>query len=71
MELEVLMICSDYQPESFSNSSMATTYPATITGPLYPLGPANDIRIWFIDSGPTSHFTPHPETIYMTRNPVR
>eukprot|EP00957_Ditylum_brightwellii_P114881 8760813-Ditylum_brightwellii.AAC.1 len=39
-------------------------YSATITGPLYPLGLANDLRNWLIDSGATSNVTPHPEDLH-------
>eukprot|EP00957_Ditylum_brightwellii_P048506 3680884-Ditylum_brightwellii.AAC.1 len=61
MEEEVLMACQDCQPES--NSPIETAFSATITGPLYPLGPAIDLRNWLIDSGTTSYFTPHAEDL--------
>eukprot|EP00957_Ditylum_brightwellii_P125724 9583753-Ditylum_brightwellii.AAC.1 len=61
MEEEVLMTCQDCQ--SFLNVSIETAFFVTITGPLYSLGPANDLRNWLIDSGATSHFTPHPEDL--------
>eukprot|EP00957_Ditylum_brightwellii_P145112 11052590-Ditylum_brightwellii.AAC.1 len=43
---------------------METAYSDTITGPLYPLGPANDLTNGLIDSGVTSHFTPHPKDLH-------
>eukprot|EP00957_Ditylum_brightwellii_P005990 453561-Ditylum_brightwellii.AAC.1 len=43
---------------------METTFSATITGPLCPLGPVNYLQNWLIDSGATSHFAPHPEDLY-------
>eukprot|EP00957_Ditylum_brightwellii_P085159 6476857-Ditylum_brightwellii.AAC.1 len=61
MEEEVLMICQECQPES--TSLIETAYSATITGPLYPLGSANDLRNWLIDSEATSHFIPYPEDL--------
>eukprot|EP00957_Ditylum_brightwellii_P177439 13515537-Ditylum_brightwellii.AAC.1 len=40
--------------------SARAAYSATNTGPFFSLSPANDFRNWLIDSGATSHFTPHP-----------
>eukprot|EP00957_Ditylum_brightwellii_P097043 7389898-Ditylum_brightwellii.AAC.1 len=62
MEEELLMMCHKCQPDL--TSSMDTAYSATITGPFCPLGPANDLTSWLIDSGSTSHFIPHPEDLY-------
>eukprot|EP00957_Ditylum_brightwellii_P180043 13715288-Ditylum_brightwellii.AAC.1 len=59
MEEEVLMTCQDCQSDP--NLSIEIAFSATITGPLYSLGPANDLRKWLIDSGATFHVTPHPE----------
>eukprot|EP00957_Ditylum_brightwellii_P066540 5051021-Ditylum_brightwellii.AAC.1 len=61
MEEEVLMACQDYQPDPMF--SIETAFSTTNTGALYPLDPANDLRNWLIDSGSTSHFTPHPEDL--------
>eukprot|EP00957_Ditylum_brightwellii_P165565 12604058-Ditylum_brightwellii.AAC.1 len=61
MEEEVLMTCQDCQPDPFL--LIKSVFSATITGPLHPFGPANDQRKWRIDSGVTSHFTPHPEDL--------
>ena len=61
MEEEVLMACQDCQPDPIFSIEIA--FSATITGPLYPLGPVNDLRNWLIDLGATSHFNPHPEDL--------
>eukprot|EP00957_Ditylum_brightwellii_P194207 14790945-Ditylum_brightwellii.AAC.1 len=61
MEEEVSMTCQDCQ--SVPDFSIETVFSATITGPLYSLGPANNLSNWLIDSGATSHFTPHPEDL--------
>eukprot|EP00957_Ditylum_brightwellii_P188437 14345334-Ditylum_brightwellii.AAC.1 len=61
MEEEALITCQDCQPES--DFPIETAFSATITGPLYPLGPTNDLRNWLIDAGATSHFTPHSEDL--------
>eukprot|EP00957_Ditylum_brightwellii_P048580 3686514-Ditylum_brightwellii.AAC.1 len=61
MEEEMLMTCQYCQPDP--NVSIKTAFSATITEPLYPLGPANDLRNWLIDSGVTLYFTPHPEDL--------
>eukprot|EP00957_Ditylum_brightwellii_P169610 12909957-Ditylum_brightwellii.AAC.1 len=55
MEEEVLMPCQDCQ--SVPDFSIETAFSATITGPLYSLGPANDLRNWLIDLGATFHLT--------------
>eukprot|EP00957_Ditylum_brightwellii_P077721 5906015-Ditylum_brightwellii.AAC.1 len=55
------MTCQDCQPDP--NLSIETALSVAITGPLYSLGPANDLRNWLINSGATSHFTPHPEDL--------
>eukprot|EP00957_Ditylum_brightwellii_P149247 11366403-Ditylum_brightwellii.AAC.1 len=59
MEEEVLMTCQDCQ--SVPDFAIETAFSATITRPLYSFGPANNLRNWLIDSGATSHFTPHPK----------
>eukprot|EP00957_Ditylum_brightwellii_P102236 7793459-Ditylum_brightwellii.AAC.1 len=61
MEKEVLMICQECQLES--KFPIEAAYSETITGPLYPLGPVNDLRNWIIDSVATSHFTLHPDDL--------
>eukprot|EP00957_Ditylum_brightwellii_P143602 10940469-Ditylum_brightwellii.AAC.1 len=61
IEEEVLMACQDCHPDP--NFSIETAFSATSTGLLYSLGPANSLRNWLIDSGATSHFTPHPEDL--------
>eukprot|EP00957_Ditylum_brightwellii_P181429 13820254-Ditylum_brightwellii.AAC.1 len=61
MKEGVLMACQDCQPDPIF--SIETAFSATITGPLYPLGPVNDLRNWLIDLGATSHFNPHPEDL--------
>eukprot|EP00957_Ditylum_brightwellii_P017419 1312054-Ditylum_brightwellii.AAC.1 len=61
MEEEVLMACQDCQ--SVPDFSTETAFSATITGPLYSLGSAKDLRNWFVDSGATSQFTSHPEDL--------
>eukprot|EP00957_Ditylum_brightwellii_P196617 14980304-Ditylum_brightwellii.AAC.1 len=61
MEKEVLMTCQDCQLDP--NFTIETAFSATITGPQYSVGPANDLRNWLIDSGAKSHFTPHPEDL--------
>eukprot|EP00957_Ditylum_brightwellii_P207313 15352429-Ditylum_brightwellii.AAC.1 len=61
MEEEVLITCQDCQ--SVPDSSIETAFSATIPGPLYSLGPVNDLRNWLIDSGATSHFILHPEDL--------
>eukprot|EP00957_Ditylum_brightwellii_P052239 3961728-Ditylum_brightwellii.AAC.1 len=43
MEEEVSMTCQDCQPDP--NFFIETSFSATITGPLYSLGPGNDLKI--------------------------
>eukprot|EP00957_Ditylum_brightwellii_P054429 4123765-Ditylum_brightwellii.AAC.1 len=61
MEEEVLMTCQNCQ--SVPDFSIETVFSVTITGPLYSLVPANDLRNWLIKSGATFQFTPHPEDL--------
>eukprot|EP00957_Ditylum_brightwellii_P014348 1079947-Ditylum_brightwellii.AAC.1 len=61
MEEGVLMTYQDCQ--SVTDFFIETAFSAIITGPLYSLGPTNDMRNWLIDFGATSYFTPHPDDL--------
>eukprot|EP00957_Ditylum_brightwellii_P209547 15362222-Ditylum_brightwellii.AAC.1 len=41
--------------DSMEEEMLMTAYSDAITGPLYPLGTANDLRYWLIDSGAISY----------------